>query len=265
MDVPTNLRRKPTTKPPENSAGSRIVRISITDPDATDSSSDDEPAMLLTRRRLKCYVDEVTIETAETGGGRRKRTANGLVRRRRRMKKKSPGNVGKFLGVRRRPWGKWDSGCRIRLWFGTYDTAEDKNAAMKFRGPAVLTNFPTPPPPPPFPGEDSSSSPTSVLHYGTHFTESKPEPPPCRTTATFGVVAESPVVDFPCSDDIFKSILFESPLFFDYQTNLVPETPWTDGSSGEFLYSAAAGSGQGGEEHDFFEEILMGSDPLVVL
>ncbi|KAG7016834.1 Ethylene-responsive transcription factor CRF1, partial [Cucurbita argyrosperma subsp. argyrosperma] len=134
MEAPTIL-RKPGNFVGRTNVGSRIVRISMTDPDATDSSSSDEDAVNFTRRRVKRYVGEITIGTAAGEGGRKKK------------KKKKKGNVRKFRGVRRRPWGKWaaeirDSDRRVRVWLGTYDTAEEAaiaydSAAVKLRGPTA--------------------------------------------------------------------------------------------------------------------------------
>ncbi|XP_049410040.1 ethylene-responsive transcription factor CRF4-like [Solanum stenotomum] len=144
----------------------RTVRISVTDPDATDSSSDEEE--LFGRKRVKRYISEISIETqsindvktVSTSNGK-KRVAEALQAKQKALKGKevvqlpADGTVRKFRGVRQRPWGKWaaeirDPARRVRLWLGTYDTAEEAamvydNAAIKLRGPDALTNFITPP------------------------------------------------------------------------------------------------------------------------
>nr|XP_043634138.1 ethylene-responsive transcription factor CRF4-like [Erigeron canadensis] len=185
----------------------KVVRISMTDPDATDSSSDDEDE-LFGRRRVKKYVNEVNIQTSckpAAVGGRKK--SNGkivnnnneiqLAVGKQKVGMKSVGGIRKFRGVRQRPWGKWaaeirDPARRVRLWLGTYDTAEEAamvydNAAIKLRGPDALTNFVTPPPKEPEvsvpstsgyeSGDESNNlpSPTSVLRFESETNSKEPE------------------------------------------------------------------------------------------
>ncbi|KAI7730897.1 hypothetical protein M8C21_013319 [Ambrosia artemisiifolia] len=143
-------------------ASNRVVRISVTDEYATDSSGDEEE-MFSRRKRVKKFVNEVTINSNEVVVGNRglrkqvfgRRNKNMVVKGDVAVKKPLTVSSGKkFRGVRQRPWGKWaaeirDPTRRVRLWLGTYDTAEEAamvydHAAIQLRGPHALTNFTVP-------------------------------------------------------------------------------------------------------------------------
>ncbi|KFK26951.1 hypothetical protein AALP_AA8G314600 [Arabis alpina] len=143
----------------------RIVRISLTDHDATDSSSDEEEIQdfLFPRRRVKRFVNEIKVEPAcnniaQVSMKEKKRISDesqSPASSRHRPLKVSGQNGRKFRGVRQRPWGKWaaeirDPEQRRRIWLGTFETAEEAavvydNAAIRLRGPDALTNFSIPP------------------------------------------------------------------------------------------------------------------------
>ncbi|GER48648.1 ethylene-responsive transcription factor [Striga asiatica] len=180
-----------TTKHISPPCAGRIVRISITDGDATESSGDERG--YANCRRVRKHVNEIRVEAerppppptaasaapATRRGGQQERSAAAA------KKKPSPspaagaeGGEKKYRGVRRRPWGRYsaeirDPALRTRVWLGTFATAEEAavvydREAIRIRGPDATTNIIRPPPRAAAnSGEEESlenlSSPTSVL------------------------------------------------------------------------------------------------------
>ncbi|KAF8013337.1 hypothetical protein BT93_I1240 [Corymbia citriodora subsp. variegata] len=299
----------------------RVVRVSYTDGDATDSSSDEESDPFeCRRRRVKRFVHEIVIdpscsrESHEVVKSRslrsklcRKSTGKPALQvGHREMKSPATAKGRKFRGVRQRPWGKWaaeirDPLRRVRLWLGTYDTAEEAamvydHAAIQLRGPDALTNFATPPPlqmaavsPPmqPAKGSGEARSPTSVLRclpddaeesQGSAGDATKEEARGDESCASENLSQRSASFESLFPDDFFDFQSSTPSLFDEYAS--FGESMFRDESDDfgdafmnpgdDFGFGLWSGSGYGfgsscWSVDDHFQDIgdLFGSDPLL--
>ncbi|XP_010547342.1 PREDICTED: ethylene-responsive transcription factor ERF070-like [Tarenaya hassleriana] len=138
----------------------RVVRISCTYEEATESSSEEEDRRSERAHcRGKKLATEIVIDPLDSSSSQEACNARTSI------KIKIPKALltvaaaverKKFCGVRQRPWGKWAAEIRCgrsqqrgrtdRRWLGTFDTTEEAAlaydiAAVQMIGPHAPTNF----------------------------------------------------------------------------------------------------------------------------
>lgn len=110
----------------------------------------DQPSSCVTVQEIPSKNSRTSVERGRNSDQKGEET----ITMRKNIKKRAKGNdaAKRFLGVRQRPSGRWvaeikDSTLKLRLWLGTFDSAEEAALAYDctarlLRGRNAKTNFP---------------------------------------------------------------------------------------------------------------------------
>ncbi|KAE8723283.1 Ubiquitin-conjugating enzyme 28 [Hibiscus syriacus] len=140
-----------------NANASKIVRVRVTDGDATDSSSSDKTE----HRRVKRHLNDVGIDDCSA--------FNLTKQAKKQQRQQGLSKCVKYRDDRKRPWGKWAEKIRDPA-SRTRDKAEEAalvydRTAVRIKRPNAVSNFELETIPGYNSGQESQSlsSPTSVL------------------------------------------------------------------------------------------------------